>query len=62
MTITKSPVSTCGVKIVFSLPRSRLAALTATPTEHLVLGVDEPPFARHFAGLGRKRFHLGKRA
>src|SRR5262245_54733461 len=30
MTITKSPVSTCGVKIVFSLPRSRLAAFTAT--------------------------------
>src|SRR5258707_5689706 len=30
MTMTKSPVSTCGVKTVFSLPRSRLAALTAT--------------------------------
>src|SRR6266571_943464 len=30
MTTTKSPVSTCGVKIVFSLPRNKLAALTAT--------------------------------
>src|SRR6516162_3291841 len=30
MTITKSPVSTCGVKTAFSLPRSRLAAFTAT--------------------------------
>src|SRR5216110_1952899 len=30
MTITKSPVSTCGVKTVFSLPRNRLAAFTAT--------------------------------
>src|ERR1041385_4994990 len=30
MTMTKSPVSTCGVKIVFSFPRSRLAAFTAT--------------------------------
>src|SRR5438132_11626046 len=30
MTITKSPVSTCGVKTVFSLPRNRFAAFTAT--------------------------------
>src|SRR5262249_51021800 len=30
MTITKSPVSTCGVKTVLSLPRSRFAAFTAT--------------------------------
>src|SRR5262245_30067042 len=30
MTITKSPVSTCGVKMVFSFPRSKLAAFTAT--------------------------------
>src|SRR6266513_2402356 len=30
MTITKSPVSTCGVKTVFSFPRSKLAAFTAT--------------------------------
>src|SRR3712207_1580833 len=30
MTTTKSPVSTWGVKIGFSLPRRRLAALTAT--------------------------------
>src|SRR3712207_6735291 len=30
MTTTKSPVSTWGVKIAFSLPRRRLAALTAT--------------------------------
>src|SRR5438034_7751790 len=30
MTTTKSPVSTCGVKIVFSFPRNRLAAFTAT--------------------------------
>src|SRR6476660_9613389 len=30
MTITKSPVSTCGVKTVFSLPRKRFAAFTAT--------------------------------
>src|SRR5919197_977964 len=30
ITITKSPVSTCGVKIVFSLPRNKLAAFTAT--------------------------------
>src|SRR5437773_8132810 len=29
-TITKSPVSTCGVKTVFSLPRNRLAAFIAT--------------------------------
>src|SRR5204862_3609875 len=31
MTITKSPVSTCGVNTVFSLPRNRFAAFTATP-------------------------------
>src|SRR6476469_6935936 len=30
MPITKSPVSTCGVKTVFSLPRKRFAAFTAT--------------------------------
>src|SRR5205085_2483415 len=30
MTTTKSPVSTCGVKIAFSLPRKRFAAFTAT--------------------------------
>src|SRR5205823_7645229 len=30
MTTTKSPVSTCGVKIVFSFPRNKLAAFTAT--------------------------------
>src|SRR5258705_13302020 len=30
MTMTKSHVSTCRVKTAFSLPRSRLAALTAT--------------------------------
>src|ERR1043166_987359 len=30
MTTTKSPVSTCGVKMFFSFPRSKLAALTAT--------------------------------
>src|SRR6266567_2149931 len=30
MTITKSPVSTCGVNTVFCLPRNRLAAFTAT--------------------------------
>src|SRR5919106_4522845 len=30
ITTTKSPVSTCGVRIVFSLPRSKLAAFTAT--------------------------------
>src|SRR6266404_1591056 len=30
ITTTKSPVSTCGVKIVFSFPRSSFAAFTAT--------------------------------
>src|SRR5439155_23655236 len=30
MTTTKSPVSTCGVKIIFSFPRNKLAAFTAT--------------------------------
>src|SRR5213075_3255002 len=30
MTTNKSPVSTCGVKIVFSFPRNKLAAFTAT--------------------------------
>src|SRR3954469_12650606 len=30
ITTTKSPVSTCGVKIAFSLPRRRFAAFTAT--------------------------------
>src|SRR5438034_7686041 len=30
ITITKSPVSTCGVKTLFCLPRNRLAAFTAT--------------------------------
>src|SRR5437899_10291942 len=30
MTITKSPVSMCGVKTVFCLPRNRVAAFTAT--------------------------------
>src|SRR6266436_3402834 len=30
MTTTKSPVSTCGVKMVFAFPRNKLAAFTAT--------------------------------
>src|SRR5438067_748460 len=30
MTTTKSPVSTCGVKIVLAFPRNKLAARTAT--------------------------------
>jgi len=30
MTTTKSPVSTCGVKIGFCFPRNKLATLTAT--------------------------------
>src|SRR6476661_10442387 len=31
-------------------------------SEHLVAGVDQPPFAWDFAGFGRKRFHRWKRA
>src|SRR5262249_54143570 len=30
-------------------------------SEHLVAGVDQPPFAWDFAGFGRKRFHLRKK-
>src|SRR3954466_10282476 len=31
-------------------------------SEHLVTGVDQPPFAWDFAGFGRKRFHGEERA
>src|SRR5438094_9636764 len=29
-------------------------------SQHLVLGVNDPPLARDFAGFSRKRFHWGK--
>jgi hypothetical protein len=28
----------------------------------LILGINDPPLARHFGGFGGKRFHLRKRA
>ena len=62
MTMTKSPVSTCGVKIVFLFPAQQVGSLHRDAAEHLVLGVNDPPLARHFGGFGGKRFHLRKRA
>src|SRR5262249_54471098 len=45
----------------FSFPTQQLGSLHGDAAEHLVLGVDHPPLARHFAGFGRKRFHLRKK-
>ena len=61
MTMTKSPVSTCGVKIAFLFPAQQIGSLHGNLAEHLVLGVNDPPLARHFGGFGGKRFHLRKR-
>src|SRR6266478_5681780 len=62
ITITKSPVSTCGVKTVFSLPRKRFAAFTATfPSTASFASI-----SHHWRGtsvaLAENVFILGKRA
>src|SRR6266568_5921490 len=31
--------------------------LDRDPTEHLIFGIDQPPFAIHFIGFGGKRLH-----
>jgi hypothetical protein len=46
----------------FSFPAQQVGSLHRDAAEHLVLGVNDPPLARHFGGFGRKRFHLRKRA
>src|SRR5438552_9220986 len=61
MTITKSPVSTCGVKIAFSLPRSRLAALTATRPSTWSSASMSHHLRDTSVALAEKVFILGKR-
>src|SRR5438270_2129303 len=62
MTITKSPVSTCGVKIALSLPRSRLAALTATRPSNWSSASMSHHLRDTSVALAEKVFILGKRA
>src|SRR6478609_7963426 len=46
----------------FSFPAQQVGSRHRDAAEHLVLGVNDPPLARHFGGFGGKRFHLRKRA
>ena len=46
----------------FFFPTQQVGGLHRDAAEHLVLGVNDPPLARHFDGFGGKRFHLRKRA
>src|SRR3954454_21910054 len=63
MTTTKSPVSTCGVKIAFSLPRNKFAAFTATAPRtwsfasitHHLRGTSLALAENVFIGSGRAR-------
>src|SRR6476660_6631413 len=45
----------------FSFPAQQVGSLHGNLAEYLVLGVNDPPLARHFGGFGGKRFHLRKR-
>src|SRR5947207_4650787 len=62
MTITKSPVSTCGVKSAFPFPRSRLAALTATRPSTWSSASMSHHLRDTSVALAEKVFILGKRA
>src|SRR5437773_1479826 len=62
MTITKSPVSRCGVKVALSLPRSRLAALTATRPSTWSSASMSHHLRDTSVALAEKVFILGKRA
>src|SRR5262249_9690740 len=46
----------------FSFPAQQVCSLHRDAAEHLVLGVDDPPLARHIAGFGRKCFHGRKKS
>src|SRR5438309_11316577 len=46
----------------FSFPAQQVGSFHRDAAEHLILGVNDPPLARHFDGFGGKRFHLRKRA
>src|SRR5439155_11055573 len=46
----------------FFFAAQQVGSLDRDATEHFVLGVDEPPLARHFTGFGRKRFHSWKKS
>src|SRR6266496_6483276 len=45
----------------FFFPTQQVGSLHRDAAEHLALGVNDPPLARHFDGFGGKRFHLRKR-
>src|SRR4030095_16239396 len=45
----------------FSFPAQQVGSLCRDAAEHLVLGVNDPPLARHVSGFGGKRLHLEKR-
>ena len=46
----------------FFFAPQQVGSLDRDATEHLIVGVDEPPLARHFIGFGRKRFHSWKKS
>src|SRR5882672_12938751 len=46
----------------FLFATQQISCSHSDSSEHLVLGVNDPPLARHFGGFGGKRFHLRKRA
>src|ERR1044071_928596 len=48
-------------KNVFFFPAQQVGSLNGDAAEHLVLGVDDPPLARHFGGFCGKRFHVWKK-
>src|SRR4051794_26722071 len=51
-----------GGKNGFLFATQQISRFDSDSSEHLVAGVDQPPFAWDFAGFGRKRFHRSKRA
>jgi len=46
----------------FFFPPQQVGGLYRDATEHLVLGVNDPPLVRHFGGFGGKCLHGRKRA
>jgi hypothetical protein len=46
----------------FLFATQQSGSLHGDAAEHLVLGVNDPPLARHFAGFGGKRFHSRKKS
>src|SRR5262245_15225643 len=45
----------------FFFPAQEVRRLHRDATEHLVLGVNDPPLTRHFGGFGGKRLHVLKK-